>query len=108
MKSDQVCDSVVVGGRDRWGDGARPVASAAPAPGPHNNVIAAEPSPGASGEDPLVPNGTDPQIPFQTAITTRPCRTIPATRTQAAASAYHLDTPRARAECDEITSAAGA
>ena len=42
-----------------------PVASAAPAPGPHNNVIAAEPSPGASGEDPLVPNGTDPQIPFQ-------------------------------------------
>ena len=46
-----------------------PFASAAPAaaPVPHHNVIAdAAPSPSAqSGEDPLVPVGTDPEIPFQ-------------------------------------------
>ena len=46
-----------------------PFASAAPAaaPVPHHNVIAdAAPSPSAqSGEDPLVPDGTDPEIPFQ-------------------------------------------
>jgi hypothetical protein len=43
-----------------------PLASAAStaAPVPHNNVITtAAPSP--SGEDPLVPEGTDPRIAFQ-------------------------------------------
>ena len=32
-----------------------------------------------------------PRSRSRTAITTRPCRTIPATRTQAAASAYELE-----------------
>ena len=44
-----------------------PFASAASAPVPHNNVNAnaAPAATGQSGEDPLVPDGTDPQIPFQ-------------------------------------------
>ena len=43
-----------------------PFAGATPAaPGARINVVAAAASPVGSGEDPLVPNGTDPQIPFQ-------------------------------------------
>ena len=43
-----------------------PLASAAPAPVPHANVVTnAGPSPSAqSGEDPRVPFGPDPYVPF--------------------------------------------